>query len=192
MTRKAPSKAQNWVHSSHKMFGFVNLTVKAPHPRSQFLTSETELPGLPAEVSTSLLVAHRQEGEATLAASHDGWQLTVEGVKYAFTAEPNVLGTLVWALEAEAAFENHGRHGNEAVLHLAQHWCGMVQRYAEGTLKDLPLELQHDALTSAAELAPDGQLKECLLDRYAVRMHALEFKQTTPLRADSKDRFSPY
>jgi hypothetical protein len=65
-------------------------------------------------------------------------------------------------------------------MRLAQHWCGMVQRHAEGKLEDLPLELQHDALMSAAALAPDVKVREFLLHRYAERRHKLELKKPTP------------
>lgn len=172
MTRPAASKAQNGAHKAQKMLGFVSLTLQAQHP-PPLITSAKDLPGSP-DIPLSV------ESSALTAARDDGWQLTAEGVKYAPTAEPNVLGTLVWALAAEAAFENHERHGNMAKMHLAQHWCGMVQRHAEGKLEDLPLELQQDALASAAALAPDVKLREGLLNSYAERRHKLALKKPTP------------
>lgn len=180
MTRKAASKAQNSARPFKKMRGFFNPALQATRHQPPRLPSAVELPGLPAEVPTGLPDVSLQAGPPRLTAIPDnGWQLTVDGVNYAPTAEPNVLGTLVWALQAEAAFDNHGRHGNMATMRLAQHWCGMVQRHVEGHADELPLELEHDALECAAALAPDEKTRDCLLHGYARRKHELKPKKST-------------
>ncbi|CAM3593911.1 hypothetical protein POHY109586_15235 [Polaromonas hydrogenivorans] len=175
MTRKSASKAQNSARPFKKMRGFFNPALQATRHQPPRLPSALELPELPAEVPTGLPDLRLPVEPARLTAVRDdGWQLTVDGVNYAPTAEPNVLGTLVWALQAEAAFDNLGFHGNRAITSLAQHWCGMLQRHAEGHAADeLPLELEQDALACAAALAPDATTRECLLRGYARRKHEL-------------------
>ena len=162
------------------MRGFFNPALQATRYQPPLIPSAAELPELPAEVPTGLSDVRLQAEPARLTAVRDdGWQLTVDGISYAPTAQPNVLGTLVWALQAESAFDNPGFHGNRAITSLARHWCGMLQRHAEGHADDLPLELEHDALACAAALAPDARTRECLLHGYAGRKHHLELKNST-------------
>jgi hypothetical protein len=180
MTRKPASRAQNSARSFKKMRGFFNPALKGTRHQPLGLPFAADLAALPAEVPTGLPDVPLQAGPPRLTEIPDnGWQLTVDGVNYAPTAEPNVLGTLVWALQAEAAFDNHGCHGNMAMMHLAQNWCGMLQRHAESHAGNLPLELEHDALACAAALAPDARTRECLLHGYAGRKHQLELKNST-------------
>jgi hypothetical protein len=107
-----------------------------------------------------------------LIATGEGWALEAGGVTYAATRGATVLGTLIWSLGAEAAFETAaGQDGDHVLLFLAQHWCALTTRYDEN-VTDV---LEQDLFT-AATLGPDLTASDAVYAGFFSRMK--EFTET--------------
>lgn len=101
-----------------------------------------------------------------LIAIGEGWTLEAGGVVYAATRGATVLGTLIWALNAEAAFKTAaGQDGDHVLIFLAQHWYALTTRYDENVTDVLEQDL-----FAAATLAPDLASSDLVYSGFFARM----------------------
>ena len=107
---------------------------------------------------------------AKLTATQKGWALQLNGSTFAATKEPHVLGTLIWALEAEGAFDAADSAGDQMQLKLAKYWGLLLDRQGEKDNPDLDAEFISARLREAAELAPDDDTRKLIATCYFERM----------------------
>ena len=107
---------------------------------------------------------------ARLTATQQGWALQVDGLTFAGTKEPHVLGTLVWALEAEEAFDAADSTGDFVQLKLARYWGLLLDRQGAEENADLDAEFISARLREAAELSPDDDTRKLIATGYFERM----------------------
>jgi hypothetical protein len=101
-----------------------------------------------------------------LVAMVDGWALETKGVTYKATRGATVLGTLIWSLGAEAAFETaEGQDGDPVILRLAQHWCSLTAEHGENVSDVLEQDLY-----AAAALAPDTAASDHVYSSFFYRI----------------------
>ena len=105
-----------------------------------------------------------------LIATKDGWVLKFDGLVFAETKKPNALGTLIWALEAEAALDDADSAGDHVQLQLAKYWGGLLDRQGAAGNQDLDEEFVRARLTDAVELASDDETKKLIATCYFERM----------------------
>lgn len=105
-----------------------------------------------------------------LIATKDGWALKFDGQTFAGTKEPHVLGTLIWALEAEAAFDAADSAGDIVNLKLARYWGQLMSRQGAENNADLDEEFIKSQLNEAAGLAPDDDTRKLIATCYFERM----------------------
>lgn len=117
--------------------------------------------------------------KAKLTATQKGWALQLNGSTFAATKEPHVLGTLVWALEAEEAFDVADSSGDFVQLKLARYWGLLLDRQGAEKNADLDAEFISARLREAAELAPDDDTRKLIATAYFERM-----RETVLSRAD--------
>ena len=105
-----------------------------------------------------------------LIATKDGWALKFDGQTFAGTTIPEALGTLIWALEAEGAFDAAEGDGDQVQLKLARYWGLMLSRQGADGTKDLDAEFVSAQLREAAMLAPDDAARKLIATGYFERM----------------------
>lgn len=105
-----------------------------------------------------------------LISTEEGWALQIDGLTFAGTKEPHVLGTLVWALEAEAAFDDAESAGDQVQLKLAKYWGLLLNRQGAADNPDLDAEFVSARLREAAQLAPNDDARKLIATGYFERM----------------------
>ena len=105
-----------------------------------------------------------------LIATEEGWALQIDGLTFAGTKEPHVLGTLIWALKAEGAFDAADSAGDQVQLKLARYWGLLLDRQGAENNTDLDEDFIKARVKEAVALASDLEAKKMIATGYFKRM----------------------